>query len=1299
MSGFPTLSIAPVEHVSMDFARLREEGLRLLGKLAGEQWTDYNVHDPGITILEQLCYALTDLGYRIGYPISELLGRRELGLHGPARILTTDPVTTADLTRLVLDVDGVANAWVEQLGSSELPFYYHAGSREIRLRVDPAEPDAAPVQLRGLQRIVVQSTETVPAETAIRAVAARVHAARGLCADFETRSLQSFSVGLAAKIEVEGLDDPAALVVEISARVRGYLAPTARFVGYEEARAQHRPTEAIFDGPLLNHGVIDTLPETRRTIYVSDLLHVILDVPGVKAVRSLVLRGVSGVDERWALEVPPGHMAVLAATATFELFRRDLPLPVDIAQVRAAADVRPDDRRLVADVPVARATQRRSLTRFQSIQHQFPAIYGIGPLGLPASASPERHAQARQLAVYLLIFDQLFANILHQLAHAVELLSPEEATTATYFAEPVDDDRLPLDELRVQSPATHREWLQRAIDSGDSLDRRKRFLAHLLARFAEELGDHALLDVADDADETVIADRSAFLREYPRLSGGRGSGHDILHADASGNFETRLRHKLGLRDAAGLHVIEHILLRPVSEDRWQLAAEGEPEVPLLADVPGADPWSLHISVVLPEAELATPNFEQFVEQTVLAETPAHLTVHVHWFGDSDGTDHWQELERVWADFRAAHRDFRSLQVAGQSMTTVVQLRFRDVRDRMIDLLHISDDPTKLDQKFGRTYPLRDVPLPDQIVVTPGSRATIELSYSQPGVTYQLCFADGTHVMDSGSAISVVGTGEAVELVTPPINVDTSFRVLAIKPGGREAWLRTVVRVVEGVDRAVIAQIVGLPLLDDRIDTTPTPTDARLGHWNVEAQIEVLDSQEGVSYRVIQNADDLSDPTKDIVLGQAVVVGTSGTILLRTKPIKEDVDLRVRGTKIAGTPTNPVVRTAVLDVVMPLRVRANRAARAQLVPTAIAPGGAAIVRLTSTQATAAYQVHRCRIRDLHFVFDADPWSRPTITINADGRTIVVVRPPKPVDAWEDVPGFAAVGERVQGTGAQLELAIAPPATEDTYFLVKATKLHESGPLGTESEVIESHVQLDDALALLVRPDAAQALRLEATFSADKIASLELSGGQPGVFYELRTAGNTTAIAAPAYFHQRDDLDSRLNKGIDQRPDRPLGELPPPAGSGLRVEVDFVVARDGSGGPPTTTAPALPVIDVVPPLAVDAMIDVRARKAMNQLEVTLDKQVRLAAMPAIDAEPPQVAAGASAKIVIEASAAGESYWLERDGERVGDVVIGTGARIELPTGPIDRRTIFDVVASRTDAAKLYVERHAPIAVDVA
>src|SRR5688572_2521691 len=281
MTAFPTLPIGPFAHEAMDYTRLREEGLRLLGRLAGEQWTDFNTHDPGITILEQLCYAITDLAYRTNYPVPDLLGSHDLGLPDPEAILTTAPVTSADLRKLALDVDGIGNAWVEEPVDPEVPFFHDAGSGELRLRADPGDPGASPVRLRGLDRVVLQTNDRVAGDLALHTVAARLHAGRGLGSDFDLARLRTFPVTMRAAIEVEATDDPAATLADVIDQIDAYLAPPARFIARADASAQGRPLAEVLEGPLLAHGFVDELPDPRRTIYVSDLLHAILDVPAV----------------------------------------------------------------------------------------------------------------------------------------------------------------------------------------------------------------------------------------------------------------------------------------------------------------------------------------------------------------------------------------------------------------------------------------------------------------------------------------------------------------------------------------------------------------------------------------------------------------------------------------------------------------------------------------------------------------------------------------------------------------------------------------------------------------------------------------------------------------------------------------------------------------------------------------------------------------------------------------------------------------------------------------------------------
>jgi len=43
-----------------DFSFLRQVGMQHIASMSSQLWTDYNTHDPGITLLEALCYAITD---------------------------------------------------------------------------------------------------------------------------------------------------------------------------------------------------------------------------------------------------------------------------------------------------------------------------------------------------------------------------------------------------------------------------------------------------------------------------------------------------------------------------------------------------------------------------------------------------------------------------------------------------------------------------------------------------------------------------------------------------------------------------------------------------------------------------------------------------------------------------------------------------------------------------------------------------------------------------------------------------------------------------------------------------------------------------------------------------------------------------------------------------------------------------------------------------------------------------------------------------------------------------------------
>jgi hypothetical protein len=72
---------------------------------------------PGITILEALCYAITELGYRTGMPMEDLLTDADGKIAFITNsiycknVLTQSPLTVNDYRKLLIDIVGVHNAW------------------------------------------------------------------------------------------------------------------------------------------------------------------------------------------------------------------------------------------------------------------------------------------------------------------------------------------------------------------------------------------------------------------------------------------------------------------------------------------------------------------------------------------------------------------------------------------------------------------------------------------------------------------------------------------------------------------------------------------------------------------------------------------------------------------------------------------------------------------------------------------------------------------------------------------------------------------------------------------------------------------------------------------------------------------------------------------------------------------------------------------------------------------------------------------------------------------------------------
>ena len=166
MSEIMTISKNRTLPASMDFELLRREGLKHIEELASDIWTDYNVHDPGITILEALCYAITELGYRSRFDMKDLLagdnGKLVPGqtLFTAKEILTINPLTINDYRKLLVDIEGIQNAWLiaddykmingETRAINEVPLFADCVNDELTTK-----PNDKPIFLSGLYQVLL----------------------------------------------------------------------------------------------------------------------------------------------------------------------------------------------------------------------------------------------------------------------------------------------------------------------------------------------------------------------------------------------------------------------------------------------------------------------------------------------------------------------------------------------------------------------------------------------------------------------------------------------------------------------------------------------------------------------------------------------------------------------------------------------------------------------------------------------------------------------------------------------------------------------------------------------------------------------------------------------------------------------------------------------------------------------------------------------------------------------------------------------------------------------------------------
>jgi uncharacterized protein YegP (UPF0339 family) len=751
-----TIQKNPALSDGSNYELLRKKGLEYIEQLSGSIWTDYNIHDPGITFLELLSYAITDLGYRSNINIKDLLAEpltkipkadpKRQGFFTAREILTVNPWTNADFRKLLIDINGIKNAWLKCKECACDDLFIYAKCSTSTLQYQPTEH---PIVIKGLYDVLVEfenedgagdlnsgkvkynftfgtadgfstamiemrlpswqmlennktvykdlrnpqseiQTVTVQfisgnkndnvdvpaselanvlrrpvyatiditykpdknlpavlpltftdvamsvwfrsdadrkqvllsdikqaisdasptgifakylniihrADEVMKETKFELHNHRNLSEDYCTiKAIEVQDIGVCADMDVEPFVDIEEVLAEAYYRIDQYFSPDIKFYSLKELMGEGVPVDEIFDGPKLNNGFIknEQLDSTnlKQFIYTSDIINLLMDIPGVKNIRNFVLTKYDAdgnliKSEEWLMEINFNSQPRLYLEASKVLvFKNGLPfLPdklelSDTLQVIKGENAQPKYSVTENDLPVPDGTFYQ-LNSYYPAQYALPLTYGIGPDGLPATASIQRKAQAKQLKAYLLFYEQLLVNYLEQLANIKEIFALDTSVTKTYFSRVIQKEEIAGAE-EIFDGLTESVLHGLTETSEIFYDRRNRFLDHLMARFAENFNEYALMlySYATSkavADHKLVKDKIDFLKAFPFMSANRAKAINIkdpAHVCSSENvagLQVRIQRLLGMDAFGGFFELyeEKDIDGNLFERRWRL---------------------------------------------------------------------------------------------------------------------------------------------------------------------------------------------------------------------------------------------------------------------------------------------------------------------------------------------------------------------------------------------------------------------------------------------------------------------------------------------------------------------------------------------------------------------------------------------------------------------------------------------------------------------------------------------------------------------------------------------------------
>lgn len=563
---------------AVDFKKLLDEGISIVQQMAGERWTDYNIHDPGVTILEQLCYALTELGYRANFDFEDLLASQFNKDHtsdtyfSAARILPSSPITINDFRKILIDrVQGLRNIWILPLNMS--------GTSSLVKGMYIAFAESSP-------ELITCKDETERIE---KDIWNEISKYSNLAEAFEqVVILERIPMFVKAKIDITYEADVDMVHAQVLFNLSRSMTRPLQFKKLETLLESGKNVNEIFDGPRLHHGFVEDKDLVKKITIINSTTFItpIKNVAGISHIHELWVYS-ENIENEPSQTTPPEADMVNAGAVSLDkipvfanpwdgkpmirYYKNKTEIKPNVQKVKKIWDQLVEMARVTHnysqssyyDLPVPKG-ESLSIGSYYSFQNHFPAIYGLGPMGLPPVLRDQKKIAVLQLKGYLMLFDQIMANYFAQLEHFSDLFSLDPSVSQTYFAGTIDalegiknmvfrvKNTLPENRFAEEVQAIAQEALH-TIDQ--FYERRNHFLDHLLARFGERIADYGLSDFniyysEEEHQKKLVNIKIQWLSTIVKLSKNKARSfnysHDYWHQANISAMECKIRILLGL---------------------------------------------------------------------------------------------------------------------------------------------------------------------------------------------------------------------------------------------------------------------------------------------------------------------------------------------------------------------------------------------------------------------------------------------------------------------------------------------------------------------------------------------------------------------------------------------------------------------------------------------------------------------------------------------------------------------------------------------------------------------------------